>query len=79
MDLSRTPNSPEAKVFRDMAKIPLDIENVSKETSLTTIEALIMYAQAIQWSDDPAGPALAWTYLCLCVTLSESVSVLGTF
>lgn len=75
MDLSRSPNASEAKVYRDMAKIPLDIENVSKETTVTTIEALIMYAQAIQWSDDPAGPALAWTYLCLCVTLSESIGL----
>lgn len=75
MDLSRAPNSAEAKMYRDVAKIPLDIESLSKDTSLTTIEALAMYAQAVQWSDDPNGPALTWTYLSLCVTLGESVSV----
>ena len=48
MDLSREPNSPEAKLYRDIAKIPLDIESLSKDTSVTTIEALAMYAQAIQ-------------------------------
>jgi hypothetical protein len=74
MDLSRVPNSSEAKMYRDVAKIPLDIESLSKDTSLITIEALIMYAQAIQWSDDPNGPALTWTYLTLCATLGESVS-----
>lgn len=45
MDLSRVPNSAEAKMYRDVAKIPLDIESLSKDTSLITIEALIMYAQ----------------------------------
>lgn len=74
MDLSRAPNSSEARMYRDVAKIPLDIESLSKDTSLITIEALIMYAQAIQWSDDPNGPALTWTYLSLCATLGESVS-----
>ena len=74
VDLSRTPNSPEAKMYRDVAKIPLDIEAVSKDTSIVTLEALIMYAQAVQWSDDPNGPANAWTYLSLSVTLGESVS-----
>jgi hypothetical protein len=48
MDLSREPNSPEAKMFRDVAKLPLDIESLSKDTSLTTIEAIAMYAQAVQ-------------------------------
>lgn len=76
MDLSRTPNSAEAQMYREVAKIPLDIESLSKDTSLVTIEALIMYAQAIQWSDDPNGPALTWTYLTLCVTLGESVSLI---
>lgn len=33
-----------------------------------------MIMQAIQWSDDPNGPALTWTYLSLCATLGESVS-----
>jgi hypothetical protein len=48
MDLSREPNSPEAKMYRDVARLPLDIESLSKDTSLTTIEALAMYAQAVQ-------------------------------
>lgn len=74
MDLARKPNSEEAKTYREVAKIPLDIESISKDTSLVTIEALMMYAQTIQWSDDPNGPALTWTYLTLCVTLGESVS-----
>ncbi|KAG8834563.1 hypothetical protein FRC17_008397 [Serendipita sp. 399] len=74
MDLSRAPNPKEAKLYRDIAKMPLDIESLSKDTSIVTIEALMMYAQAIQWSDDPNGPALTWTYLTLSVTLGESVS-----
>lgn len=75
VDLSRAPNSAEAKMYRDVAKIPLDIESVSKDTSIVTLEALIMYAQAIQWSDDPNGPANTWTYLSLSVTLGESIGL----